>query len=379
MPHQRGIPKIQRLLAKKNSLFFLHSARFGFVLLTFFIAFVSCGHRDNSQIKESQMEEVFLSFDDEAPLSLLETLDTNSQSVVPDSVVVVLTGCESGFTAIHNTALSGSTLYINKHDRNCILSLRSVLLNGTTFTNTTGGDFAGSGMGVFVNTTDNRKLAVKNTTLLPNPVSSGARVAFSLSEIAPGKNNFQLLARGPSGTLLSSSGNQEPLLKWFNGPGAIELVNVDKFDVATYRTKLECAGEKFVTKNPLKKSLCKTTATEQQLNEYYLRVVDDIYSNGSALSLKTAQRLFGYTGWTGIATPGGDGVVKVSVVDKVFDKTATNSGGIVVDLEAPSKITNCRNHLVLVLHNPSGNRYVSQWSFAYFNLDFASKNNTCTN
>jgi hypothetical protein len=113
------------------------------------------------------------------------------------------------------------------------------------------------------------------------------------------------------------------------------------------------------------------------MGDYYLRLVDDTYANGTTLSLLQAQRLFGYTGTNGHATPGGTGVVKVNLTSQVFDRTATNMGGVIVDLPSSSAITTCRSYLVLILHNPTGNKSVSQWSFTYFNLDFSTIRTTC--
>jgi hypothetical protein len=375
------VPRAQNLISEiAKKMVFLPCPLFARVtlLLACFFSTLGCGDNNESVLQippesnSTEIEEVKIPLFADA-----NSLNLAPQNVVtPESFIVSITGCASGHTTVHNTATDGDSVYLFKRDIMCTAGLRSFTYNSRIYTKLGGGDFSGPGSAIFFNPLDTIRFTVQNPQSLSNPIATSDRIAFAITEITSGQD-FQILSFRDGGILLSQNGGASPFLKWFSTGHPVELTGLNEQNIPSFRAKLECASKTWKTQSPLINSTCKSQGTNQLMREYYVRLVSDNYNNGTSLTLAQAQMLFGYTGGGGRALPGGPGVVSINQNPQVFTPTKTNQGGILTTIAPQETLNGCRNYLLIVLHNPLNNQLVSNWSFRYFNLDFATSKKKC--
>jgi hypothetical protein len=296
--------------------------------------------------------------------------------VVPSSFILSVKGCDSGARFIHDTSIHGQWLQLVRNDLNCVASLRSFVVGMDVYNLPDGGEFSGSGSAVFESQTTSKKLNVKNPVALPSQISDSSEVIFSIQELGVGRK-VSLMKLGQAGYLTSESARSAPKLRWLLDPSALTFTNLSSRNMPSFSVKLECLSRLVTTSSNALNWLCGTGADSQALGEYYLKISKDSFNEGQTLTLAAAQRLFGYSGQGKNATPNGTGVVRVTGANQIFSPTVSSNGGIGLELQSDSALTDCRNYLLLVLHNPSGNRLKENWSFAYFNFDLASDKSNC--
>jgi hypothetical protein len=304
------------------------------------------------------------------------TRERIAQQLRPSSFVIAIKDCASNFTKIHNTAIDGTIVQLIKSDSHCTAALRSFVLFNKTFTRLGGGDFSGPGLATFIDASQSQSFVIANPVRLSTPLSKQARVIFSIPAIQSGKN-VSLIQTGEAGFIRSESGSQAPLLKWYSGASSFALSNVMNGDIPIFKVKLECSGRFWKVESKLTNSLCLIGNTPQAVGNYYLRLVEDHFDNGRLLTLADARKIFGHNGVSQHSLPNAPQMVRITESQQVIQPDVNSNGGIRFQIAASTPLSSCRNYLLLVLFSPSGNTLVRQWSFAYFNADFAEKSSSC--
>jgi hypothetical protein len=300
--------------------------------------------------------------------------ETGARSpLTPDSMVVVISGCASGFVGVFNTITVGTHLNFFRYDRNCVASLRSFVWNGSLWTKEDGGDFSGSGSTPFVTAGTANRLWVTNPERLSSPLRESDRVSFAVQQILAG-NDKLLLVPGARGTQASQNGDRAgPFLQWFSKGGTAGLVDILPYSTpsarAVFRIKQECQGL-FNKKTQIKNSTCKVGSTIQTLTNFYYRIVEDRY-NGTP----TRDQLVAMFGGSSPPT-NQPGVVAIKSNSQQWGVSGTATGGVIVNVTTDGSVRGCRNYLVVTLNT---NRYsaTSYWSFTWHNLDYATDRSSC--
>jgi hypothetical protein len=351
------------------------------VLFALNIVPIGCGMGERSYLSKRLDEEVRVPLSINASATHLgrTSLDHDEREyAVPSSFVLSVSGCDSGARLTHDTSLHGQWIYLVRGDLNCVASLRTFVFGGDIYKLPNDGEFSGAGSAVFESATNAKKMIVKNPILLPAQISDTAQVQFSIQEVGGGRR-VSLMKLGQAGYLSSESARPAPKLRWFLDPSALAFTNLSTKNLPSFSVKLECLSPLSTSSSNALSWLCGSGMDSQPLGEYYLKISKDSFNEGQSLTLSAAQRVFGYSGQGKNATPNGAGVVRITSATQILPPSGNLNGGVSLELQAENTLTDCRNYLLLVLHNPSGNRLKENWSFAYFNFDFASDKSVCPN
>lgn len=298
----------------------------------------------------------------------------NTQTITPASYIVSISGCASGYTKVHDSALLGSSISMIAHDTKCVAALRSFYWDNLTWTKDGGGDFSGAGRVAFINTVDSRRLFVANPKTLPSPIIDNSEVSFVFHTILSGLDK-NLIIPGARQELTSTSGAYRgPFVRWFSAGGRAALVNIQPLSTpanrATFKVKFECQGT-FTKKATAINSTCQVGTAKQTMSNLYFRIVEDIYNGSPSIAQLTA--LFGGKTPPTRTAP----VVKITKAAQIWGKTGTAAGGVVLDLTTDNSLLGCRSYLIVTLQHISTMKNTSAWAFTWHNLDFSTNKSTC--
>lgn len=278
---------------------------------------LSCGQVEKSEEKVKT---------EQAGLELIEIpillSSSQSLSLASSSFVVSLVGCQSGYTATHNTSTSGFSLNVYRADRDCSVKLEEFEWNASTWQPFSGEAFSGLGFSEFIDAGATHSVYVFNTTALSNPIDPSDSVSFVFAELESG-DSLQLISIGGAQSWSEDPAYPAPSLSL----NSLTKISLESIDSASGKAELSISLDCL---SALELSECE--AQELTNMDFLLIPLPVSYNFGSLLSE--------FSNSTPTAVEAG----------LIRSPSGLDPGGLELNLETPLALETCGNYIFALRH-----------------------------